>query len=169
MNSKKLRVAYYDFVNSWDTQGVKESTSLANWLIHKDEKDEEEEVVVAIVDVLLEEAYCPFNIFIDSVLNKRYRKIDKVIFSTIKKFGMSKVRELYEQLSKLGISLEFIKEGPVDEKLIEIYTYAEQRNLMWAVRRFELIDPIPHKEVICNIEPAHPNGTMVSHIYRMKC
>lgn len=168
MNSKKLRVAYYDYVDSWNPKAMEESASIANWIIKKIEKDDEGEVVTAMVDVLLKEVRHPYNMFIYGILNKKYGKVDKVIFLTIEKFGMTKVRELYEQLSKLGISLEFIKEGPVDDKFIETYTYVKQRELMWTVGRLELIGPVSDRKIILTKEAVHPNATVIIHTYKTR-
>ena len=168
MNSKKIKVAYYDYVERWKPKAMKESATVVNWLIREVEKDGEGEVVIATVDVLLNNVRHPYDMFIYGILNKKQGKIDKVIFLTIEKFGMEKVKELYEQLNELGISLEFIEEGPVDEQFIEAYTFVKQRKAIWTVRKFELIGPISDEKIILHKDALHPNATIVSSIYRTK-
>jgi len=168
MNSKKLRVAFYDYVDSWNPKAMKESASIANWIIKKIEKDDEGEVVTAMVDVLLKEVRHPYNMFIYGILNKKYGKVDKVIFIAIEKFGMDKVKELYEKLRVCGISLEFIKEGPVDDKFIETYTFVKKRELIWTVGKLELIGPVPDRKIILTKEAVHPDATVIVHTYKTR-
>ena len=50
---------------------------------------------------------------------------------------------VYEDLTKAGIALEFLIEGPVDDNFIEAYSFVLTRNSIWHIKRIRnIISPL---------------------------
>lgn len=168
MDNKKIRVAYYDCVDGRVPRKLKESIELVNLAVHDIEESGEYEVIIARVDVILKDStILPCSAFAYSVIKGNFGTVDKVVFSTMMLFkAMRRIKKLYEDLTKAGIALEFLMEGPVDENFIEAYSFVITRNSIWHRKRIRnIISPLD-RNALLKAECINPSTAVRSYNYK---
>lgn len=168
MDNKKIRVAYYDCVDGRVPRKLKESIELVNLAVHDIEETGEHEVIIARVDVILKDStILPCSAFAYSVIKGNFGTVDKVVFSTMMLFkAMRRIKKLYEDLTKAGIALEFLIEGPVDDNFIEAYSFVLTRNSIWHIKRIRnIISPLD-RNALLKAECINPSTDVRSYNYK---
>ena len=72
----------------------------------------------------------------------------------------------YEDLTKAGIALEFLMEGPVDDNFIEAYSFVLTRNSIWHIKQIRnIISPLD-RNALLKAECINPSTTVRSYNYK---
>ena len=73
---------------------------------------------------------------------------------------------VYEDLTKAGIALEFLIEGPVDDNFIEAYSFVLTRNSIWHIKRIRnIISPLD-RNALLKAECINPSTDVRSYNYK---